>query len=108
MLVALEQQMILYIHTCLSQVMRRKNISFTLVLTLTLILSFQFGQIKGSNFQNNWAFYIFTYNSLCLILKLLCSTAKKFKLHSLAMEQTGTVLDISNLTPKLVRTCKIV
>jgi hypothetical protein len=45
------------------------------------------------NLQNNRTVYVFTYNKLCLVLKFLCSTAHKFPLRSMAMQQIGTVLD---------------
>ena len=42
--------------------------------------------------QNNSALYIFTYYKLCIILSFLCSTAHKFPLRSMAMQQIGTAL----------------
>ena len=65
-LIALEQQLTVYIYTCLSHVLW--------------------------NLQNNSALYIFTYYKLCIILSFLCSTAYKVPLRSLAMQQTGPLL----------------
>ena len=62
------KQLTLYMHTCLSHVL--------------------------GNLQNKVTVYVFTQNKLCLFPNILCSTAHKFPLRSMAMQKTGTVLDI--------------
>ena len=45
------------------------------------------------NLEGKRAVYVFTHNKLCLILSFLCYTVKNVTLRSMAMQQTGTVLD---------------
>ena len=53
--------------------------------------------------QTSWDFLYFTYNNLWLILIFLYSTEIRIIPHILGMQQTGTVLDISNFTSQTVR-----
>jgi len=66
-LLHLEQQLALYIYTCLSHVLGK--------------------------LQNNCIVYIFAHNNLCLILSLLCSTANNVNLGGTLQQQIGKVLD---------------
>jgi len=54
------------------------------------------------------AVYIFTYNNLCLNLNFFFSTGKNLTFHSMIMQQTGTILDISKFTTQCVNTEHIV
>lgn len=105
-LLALQKQPTLYMYTCLSDVLRRKKLS--VYVHFNALINSQFSNTvkrRGWNLQNKWAVYIFTYNKLCLIINILCSTAKKFTLRSTLMEQTGTVLDGKKLTNHWVSSC---
>ena len=75
-LLASEQQLTLYLYTCLWHVL--------------------------GDHSNNLAVYIFTHYKLCIILSLLCSTAHKVPLRSTAMQQIGTVLHGKKITQNSV------
>jgi hypothetical protein len=59
------------------------------------------------NLQNNWTVYIYALYKLCIILSFLCFTAHKVLLRSMAMQQTGTVLNGKKFTHKSVSSLQI-
>jgi hypothetical protein len=80
----LDQQMTLYLYTCLSRVLRSDKCPSTFILTLSLILRFQDGRTKWMKYSKKLncvsLFYhqldaqtscLFTYNTLIKILHML-------------------------------------
>lgn len=89
---------VLYMYTCLSQILWRKKCLSTYILTLSLFLCFQTRSNKKGKTLKTTEVYIFTYNKLRLLINFLCSTANNVTLRTMLMEQTGTLLDGKKLT----------
>jgi hypothetical protein len=100
----IEQKRTLYTQMCRSNCCEGNTFIYKCVLTIVNSQLSRTVQQKARNLQENWTVHIFTDNKLCLILKFVSSTAHKDNLHSTAMQQTGTVLDISICTTKCVST----
>jgi hypothetical protein len=75
-LLHLDQHLTLYMYKCLSHVL--------------------------GNLLNDWAVYFFKQNMLFLILSFICSTANNVMKHSIALQQTGTLVDGITFTHKSV------
>jgi len=89
-------------YTCLSDILRRKNISFYVHFKI-IINSQRFKTVKhnGWNIKNR-SVYIFIYYNLCLTLNIFCSTAHDFTLRCMPLQQIGTVLDMTKFTKRRV------
>ena len=61
-------------------------------------------QRKRWTILNIRALHIFAYKLLCLILNLLCSTASKVTLFSMATQQTGPIIRWTNFSKYRVST----
>ena len=69
------------------------NLYMSDTVLLSTVFMFQVSQV---------AVYNFTRIKLCLNLNFLCSAGNNVTFHSMAMQQTGTVLGISKFTTQCV------